>query len=133
MFNWLKRLFNKKSNQNSVNVTSRNIFKGMLVHKNPTWPTTWGDKDIHPPQNISGRVRSWSNMNGEMFGDYKNDKEQLQFPGIVCIDWNQLPKDSWKNIQGYRIGFANEYWLSSDQMNKNPKIAAQINAMSIKK
>ena len=94
-----------------VVVTTKNIFEGMVVYKNPNWDDAWGNKSIHPPTATDGRVRSWSDMNGKMHGRYHEDKGQLQWVGLVCVDWNGNDLDSWKSRQAYRIGFAEEYWL----------------------
>ena len=32
-----------------VVVTTKNIFEGMVVYKNPNWDDAWGNKSIHPP------------------------------------------------------------------------------------
>ena len=94
-----------------VVVTTKNIFEGMVVYKNPNWDDAWGNKSIHPPAITDGKVRSWSDMNGKMHGRYHEDKGQLQWVGLVCVDWNGNDLDSWKSRQAYRIGFAEEYWL----------------------
>ena len=94
-----------------VVVTTKNIFEGMVVYRNPNWDDAWGNKSIHPPAITHGKVRSWSDMNGKMHGRYHEDKGQLQWVGLVCVDWNGNDLDSWKSRQAYRIGFAEEYWL----------------------
>ena len=77
----------------------------------PNWDDAWGNKSIHPPATTDGKVRSWSDMNGKMHGRYHEDKGQLQWVGLVCVDWNGNDLDPWKSKQAYRIGFAEEYWL----------------------
>ena len=94
-----------------VVVTTKNIFEGMVVYKNPNWDDAWGNKSIHPPATTDGKVRSWSDMNGKMHGRYHEDKGQLQWVGLVCVDWNRNDIDPRKSKQAYRIGFAEEYWL----------------------
>ena len=101
-----------------VVVTTDKITEGMIVYKNPNWPDAWGKKDIHPPETGVGKVRSWSDMDGAMHGDYKSDIDQLQWPGLVCVDWFENVNDPWKSIQAYRIGFADEYWLVSEANKK---------------
>jgi len=94
-----------------VVVTTKNIFEGMVVYKSPHWDDAWGNKSIHPPTITHGKVRSWSDMNGKMHGRYHEDKGQLQWVGLVCVDWNGDDLDPRKSEQAYRIGFADEYWL----------------------
>ena len=53
-------------------------------------------------------------MNGKLYGRYHGDKNQLRWPGLVCVDWHGTGFDAWKNRQAYRIGFAKEYWLVGD-------------------
>tara|TARA_B100001093_G_scaffold375357_1_gene360391 strand:+ start:350 stop:502 length:153 start_codon:yes stop_codon:yes gene_type:complete len=50
----------------------------MIFYKHPDLPSSWGKKEIHPPENTLGKVRSWSDMNGAMHGDYKLDIDQLR-------------------------------------------------------
>lgn len=94
-----------------VILTTQNIYEGMVVYRNPNWNDAWGKKDIHPPTGESGKVRSWSDMNGKLHGRYQGDERQLGWPGLVCIDWSGKNSANWKSRQAYRIGFAKEYWL----------------------
>ena len=44
----------------------------------------------------SGKVRSWSDMNGKLHGRYQGDERQLGWPGLVCIDWSGKNSANWK-------------------------------------
>jgi len=109
-----KRLKGCAKQSDFVLLTTRNIYEGMYVFKNPNWNKAWGDKEIHPPTKNFGTVRSWSDMNGNLYGRYHGDKNQLRWPGLVCVDWHGAGFGTWKSRQAYRIGFAEEYWLVGD-------------------
>jgi len=77
---------------------------GAVVMRNPDWDAAWGDENIHPPKLGSGTVVGFTDFQRRVKGDIDSGGE---YGALASVLWEGDPEPL-----EYRIGFADEYWLS---------------------